>query len=383
MAKRIQDLKIGMLGGGQLGLMLLQEAASWNLNVEVMDPDPKAPARLFCRNFYQGDFSSEEDVLDFGKNKDILTIEIEHVNADALTKLTEQGVKIFPHPEVLKTVQDKGLQKMFYQKHGIPTPDFFIIEKKADIEKYKNFFPFVQKLRRGGYDGKGVVKLNHISQTDHAFDAPSVLEKRINIRHEISVIVARNEREEVCTFPSVNCEFHPQANLVEFLYSPSGIPKKTEKQASEIAIEIIRKLDMFGLLAVEYFIDDNGNLWVNEIAPRVHNSGHHTIEGNVTSQFQQFWRSVLNLPLGDTSLLRPAVMINLLGENGHTGKPVYKGLEQILHFKGVYVHLYNKSHTKPMRKMGHITVTDETIDKAIAKARNIRQLIKVVSEDHA
>ncbi|MCX8081535.1 MAG: 5-(carboxyamino)imidazole ribonucleotide synthase [Bacteroidia bacterium] len=378
--KSINELRIGMLGGGQLGLMLMQQAACYNLNVHILDPDPNAPAKNLCTKFTCGDFKDYETVLEFGKNKDILTIEIEHVNTDALKKLKEQGKKIYPDPEILETIQDKGLQKMFLQKNNIPTPDFFLIEKKTDIEKYKNFFPFVQKLRKGGYDGKGVFKLNHIHQIESAFDAPSLLERKVEIKHEISVIVARNSRGETKTFPSVMCEFHPEANLVEFLYSPSGIPKKTEKKASEVAIQIVEKMNFFGLMAVEFFINKDGEVLVNELAPRVHNSGHHTIEGNITSQFDQFWRSILDLPLGDTSTIRPAVMINLLGEPGHSGKTKYIGLENVLQFKGVYVHLYNKIETRPMRKMGHITITGETIEQAIEKAKMIKKLIKVICD---
>lgn len=378
--KSIQDLQIGMLGGGQLGLMLMQQAACYNLNVHILDPEPNAPARHLCTKFTCGDFNDYDTVLDFGKNKDIITIEIEHVNTEALQKLKEQGKKIFPDPDILEQIKDKGLQKMFYQKHGIPTADFFLIEKKQDIEKYKNFFPFVQKLRKGGYDGKGVYKLNHIQQMEGAFDAPSVLERKVDIKNEISVLVARNERGEIKTFPSVMCEFHPTAHLVEFLYSPSGISKKLEKKASEIAVNIIQKLNYTGLMVVEYFINKDGEILVNEIAPRVHNSGHHTIEGNITSQFDQFWRSILDLPLGDTSIVRPAVMINLLGEPGHQGKAHYRGLENLLQYKGVYVHLYNKQKTRPMRKMGHITVTADTIEQALDKARSVKSLVKVIGE---
>lgn len=266
---------------------------------------------------------------------------------------------------------------MFYQRHSIPTSDFFLIENKEQIGKYASYFPFFQKLRRGGYDGRGVVKLVNPHQIEKAFDAPSVLERLVDFEKELSVIVARNASGDIKTFPVVECEFNPQANLVEFLFSPASIKKNIEKEAEAIAARVAEKLGIIGILAVEMFLTKDGKILVNEIAPRPHNSGHQSIEGNATSQFEQHLRAILNLPLGDTSITRPSVMVNLLGEFGHEGPAVYEGLEEVLQFKGVYVHLYGKANTKAFRKMGHVTLVDEDLAKAKQKARMVQRTLKV------
>ena len=372
-------IKIGVLGGGQLGRMMIQSAINYNLHVSCLDPDANAPCKSIANEFTVGSLTDYKTVYEFGKDKDIITIEIENVNVEALFALQKEGKKIFPQPEVIEIIKDKGLQKMFYQRNDIPSPDFFLVENKTQIEKYKDFFPFFQKLRTGGYDGKGVVKLGHPNKIEHAFEAPSVLERLVDFDKEISIIVARNESGEIKCFPAVECEFNPEANLVEFLFSPAQIKKSIDKQATEIAIKIAEKLNIVGILAVELFVTKDGKVLVNEVAPRPHNSGHQTIEANITSQFEQHLRAILNLPLGDTSIIKPSVMINLLGEKNHEGLAKYEGLIDALKYKGVYIHLYGKKTTKPFRKMGHVTILDDDIDLAKKKAITVKDLIKIVS----
>lgn len=377
--KSIQELNIGILGGGQLGRMLIQNAINYNLNISILDPDKNAPCKHIVKNFTNGSLTDYDTVYKFGKDKDLITIEIENVNVEALKKLEQEGKMVYPQPHIIELIQDKGLQKMFYQRNNIPSPDFFLTESKEQIVKYADFFPFFQKLRKGGYDGKGVVKLVSPHHLDKAFTEPSVLERLVDFEKELSVVVARNKNGEVKCFPVVECEFNSQANLVEFLFSPANITKKVEKEAVSIATQIIEKLELVGILAVELFLTKDGKVLVNEIAPRVHNSGHHTIEANIISQFEQHWRAILNLPLGDTAMVKPGVMINLLGDFGYEGLAIYEGLEDIMKFSGVYVHLYGKLQTKPFRKMGHVTIVDDDITKAKQKAKMVKNIIKVVA----
>lgn len=372
-------LKIGVLGGGQLGRMMIQSAINYNLYVCCLDPDGNAPCKGLANEFTKGSLTDYDTVYKFGKDKDIITIEIENVNIEALKALQKEGKKVFPQPEVIEIIKDKGLQKMFYQRNDIPSPDFFLVENKAQIEKYRDFFPFFQKLRTGGYDGKGVVKLGHPNKIEHAFEEPSVLERLVDFDKEISVIVARNESGESKCFPVVECEFNPEANLVEFLFSPANIKKSVEKQAYDIAIKVAEKLNIVGILAVELFVTKDGKVLVNEVAPRPHNSGHQTIEANVTSQFEQHLRAILNLPLGDTAIIRPSVMINLLGEKNYEGPAKYEGLMDAMKYKGVYVHLYGKVNTKAFRKMGHVTIVDDDLNLAKKKAITVKDILRVIS----
>jgi 5-(carboxyamino)imidazole ribonucleotide synthase len=373
-----EDMRIGLLGGGQLGRMLLQEAIDLNIHLHCLDPDKNAPCAKIAHSFTVGSLTDYDTVLNFGKDKHLISVEIENVNIEALKELEKSGVKVFPQPHILELIQDKGLQKQFYQEHQIPTAPFVLIENKAELVE-KVTYPIVHKLRKGGYDGKGVNVLKTIEHAENSFDAPSIIEEKINFEKELSVIVARNENGETKAFPAVECEFNPEANLVEFLFAPAEISEELEKKATELAISVIEKLEMIGLLAVELFLDKEGNLLVNEIAPRPHNSGHHTIECNVTSQFAQHLRAILNLPLGSTEILQAGAMINLLGEKGFEGKVVYDGLNQALEIEGVYPHIYGKETTKPFRKMGHVTITDSDIEKVRAKAKKVQGLIKVVS----
>lgn len=374
-----EDMRIGLLGGGQLGRMLLQEAIDLNIHLHCLDPDKNAPCAKIAHSFTVGSLTDYETVFDFGKDKQLISVEIENVNVEALKELEKSGVKVFPQPHILELIQDKGLQKQFYQEHQIPTAPFKLIENKAELVE-KATFPIVHKLRKGGYDGRGVNVLKNQEDAENSFDSPSILEEKIAFVKELSVIVARNEKGETKAFPAVECEFNPEANLVEFLFAPAEISEELEKKATELAISVIEKLEMVGLLAVELFLDSNGNLLVNEIAPRPHNSGHHTIECNVTSQFAQHLRAILNLPLGSTEIIQAGAMINLLGEKGFEGKAVYDGLDQALEIEGVYPHIYGKETTKPFRKMGHVTITDSAIEKVKAKAKKVQCLIRVISE---
>ena len=371
---------IGMLGGGQLGRMLIQSGVDINLPINVLDPDKNAPCNYLANKFTVGSLTDYDNVYNFGKKADVITIEIESVNVAALKQLEKEGKEVYPQPHIIETIQDKGLQKIFFQRNNIPTPDFFLIENKAEIPKYTAFFPFFQKLRKGGYDGKGVVRLNDANNLTDAFDAPTVLERLVDFKTELSVIVARNKKGEVKTFPAVECAFNPEANLVEFLFSPAQVSKAIEKEAQRIAMDVAEKLGIIGILAVELFVTKSGEVLVNELAPRPHNSGHHTIEANTTSQFEQHLRAILNLPLGDTGLITPAVMLNVLGEKGYEGDAIYKGIEEAMAMSGVHIHLYGKQKTKPFRKMGHITVTASSIKEATDKANTVKDIFKVISK---
>ena len=375
------SLKIGIISGGQLGKMLIQEASKWAIATYVLDPDPDCPAKRIATVHVEGDFLDFDTVYAFGKEVDILTYEMENINIEALIKLKVDGYKVVPDPEVLALIQDKGLQKEFYQKHNIPTSPFSCYENSDAIDKAieeKHFsYPFVQKLRKGGYDGRGVALIN--SAEDTLLDGSSMLEKKVEIDKEIAVIVARNDLGEVRCFPAVEMTFNAQTNLVEDLFCPANIGQEDVKIAEDLAIKIIEKLEMVGLLAVEFFIDKSGEILVNEVAPRPHNSGHHTIESVLTSQLEQMLRAILGLPLGSTKLTMPSVMLNLLGEAGHTGEVYYEGLSESLAIEGVKVHLYGKQHTRPFRKMGHVTVLSDTLEEAFQKAEKVKSILKVKS----
>lgn len=373
------EFKLGVLGGGQLGRMLIQSAMNYDVHIYSMDKSDSSPCGKLAYEFTEGDINDFNDVIAFGKDKDVLTVEIEHVNVDALEELEKSGVKVFPQPRVLRLIQDKGLQKEFYDKHNIPTAPFKFISDQTELKESTAFLPAMQKLRKGGYDGKGVFKINDESDIKNSFQAPSILEKLIDFEKELSVIVARNEKGQVKSFPLVECEFSPTLNLVEFLFSPANVSKEIEKEAEEIAKDVIEKLDMVGLLAVELFLTKDGKLLVNEVAPRTHNSGHHTIECNHTSQFEQHLRAITNQHLGDTSIKTPGVMVNLLGEKEYNGPAVYDGLEEVMKHKGVNVHLYGKAETKPHRKMGHATIISDSIEEAKKNARMVQKVLRIIS----
>ncbi|MGZ3867114.1 MAG: 5-(carboxyamino)imidazole ribonucleotide synthase, partial [Bacteroidia bacterium] len=359
--------------------MLIQSGIDLNLHFHVLDPDPNAPCHGISDKFVKGSLNDAEVVFEFGKSAEIITIEIENVSVEALKKLEADGKEVYPQPAVIEIIQDKGLQKNFFKENNIPTSDYFLIKDKSEISNYKNHFPFFQKLRKGGYDGKGVVKLKSAEKLEDAFDAPAVLEKLVDLKTEISVIVARNKHGQVKTFPAVECAYNEEANLVEFLFSPANITPAMENTAQQLAVRVAEKLGIVGILAVEMFVTKNDGILVNELAPRPHNSGHHSIEGNITSQFEQHLRAILGLPLGDTAITSPAVMINLLGEKGYEGNAVYSGIEETLNMSGVHVHLYGKEKTKSFRKMGHVTITGSTAKEAREKALKVKELLKVVS----
>jgi 5-(carboxyamino)imidazole ribonucleotide synthase len=376
--KFYQQFKVGILGGGQLGRMLIQSGMDWNINFSVLDPDPAAPCQSLCE-FTTGKLTDYNTVIEFGKSCDLITIEIENVNVEALKELARQGKKIFPQPEIIELVQDKRTQKNFYKKNDIPTADFLLVENRQEVIDRREFLPAANKLGREGYDGRGVQLLRSEKDLSKAFDAPGLLEKLIDFEKEISVIVARNENGETKTFPAVEMVFHPEANLVEYLFSPASINEPIAREAGRIAKKIITDLKMVGLLAVEMFVTKDQKILVNEIAPRPHNSGHQTIEANVTSQYQQHLRAILNLPLGETSVNQQSAMVNLLGQEGYSGQAKYNGLEEVLKLKGTYVHLYGKKLTKPFRKMGHVTIVDDNLDSLKKKANFVKQTLKITT----
>jgi 5-(carboxyamino)imidazole ribonucleotide synthase len=376
---KAKDLKIGIIGGGQLGRMFIQEAINLDLNISILDNDPDAPAKRIAKEFCLGSITDYHKVLEFGKDKDVITVEIENVSIEALEDLEKLGKKVFPQPRVLKIIKDKGLQKQFYHDNSIPTAPFELVDENANLSAVIREYPIVQKLRTGGYDGNGVQVLKSENDLGDAFRDASILEKHIPFEKEIAVIVARNQNKEIVAYPAVECEFNPSANLVEFLFAPANVSNAIELEAQKIAKDIIEKLDMIGILAVEFFLTKHGDLLVNEIAPRPHNSGHHTIECNVTSQFEQHCRAILNLPLGSTAIIQPGAMINLLGEPGFSGHAKYEGMHEILSIPGVHPHLYAKSITKPFRKMGHVTITGTNLNEVFEKTKIVQKLIKVVA----
>ncbi len=371
-----QDFKIGIIGGGQLGRMLIQSGIDFNLNFSVLDPDPQAPCHQLAP-FTCGKLTDYKTVMDFGKDCDLITIEIENVNTQALADLEKAGKKVFPQPHIVELIQDKRRQKQFFKDNNIPTADFLLVENKVDILNHQSYLPAVNKLGREGYDGRGVQVLRSASDISKAFDAPGLLEKLIDFEKEISVIVSRNAAGEIATFPAVEMVFHPQANLVEYLFSPAQIDNAIAQQAKEIAERVIVTMGLVGLLAVEMFVTKDGKVLVNEVAPRPHNSGHQTIEANVTSQYEQHLRAILGLPPGDTQCTTASAMVNILGEEGFTGMAQYEGLSEVMAMPGVHVHLYGKKQTKPFRKMGHVTIVESDLESLKKKANFVKQTLKV------
>lgn len=370
----LNNVKIGILGGGQLGRMFIESAIKYDSNISILDPNENCPAANLCSEYIKGDFNSFEDVLSFGRKVDVLTIEIEHVSTEALFQLEEEGVKVFPQARVIELIKDKSLQKQFYKQNNIPTANFEFVN---NLEEVTFNFPVINKLNKGGYDGRGVKVLKN--KSENLFDFPSFIEEKVDFIKELSVIIARNELGETAIYPMIEQQFNEDANLVEFLFSPADVSKVVENKGIQIAENIITKLDMVGILAVELFLTANGDLLVNEIAPRTHNSGHHTIECCNTSQFEQHFRSILNLPLGNTSLNKAGAMLNLLGDKNFKGDVFYEGLTEVLKKEDIFIHLYGKKETKPFRKMGHLTVTGNNIDQVLLKAKEIKKLIKVKS----
>ena len=380
--KNFAHLKVGVLGGGQLGKMLSLPAANWDLPLYFLDQSKTFPAGI-AGNIIVGSFQSYEDVLNFGRQMDVVTIEIEHVNTEALHQLKKEGIIVHPDPVAIDLIKDKGRQKQFYQEKQIPTSPFQLFDNAPSIRKAINTgllkIPFVQKSRKAGYDGKGVMVISKESQLDQLMDTPSVVENLVDIQKELAVVVARNERGEIKAFPTVEMVFNPTANLVECLLCPAQVTDAINKQAQELAIATMEAFKVCGVLAVEMFLTPDDQLMVNEVAPRPHNSGHHTIESCYTSQFEQHLRGILNLPLGDTSIIQPAAMVNILGTPPHVGFPQYEGLESAFTTSGAYVHVYGKTMTKPFRKMGHVTVLNKDIEWAHQEALKLLNTMKVIS----
>ena len=377
------DFKLGILGGGQLGKMLLYDAKRYDLHTKVMDSNKDAPCNKIADDFIIGDITDYDDVINFGNSVDLITVEIENVNTDALEFLEKLGKKVYPSPKNLRIIQNKSDQKNFYSKNNLPTSRF---KNYSNIEELKrnflhdNFeFPFVWKSSRFGYDGKGVKIIKNIEDLDFSYDHQCLIEEKVSIKNELSVIVSRNTDGEIKCFPVVEMEFNEKSNLVEYVMCPANISKKTEEKAIIIASEIAKKFEMVGLLAVELFVTNKDEILINEVAPRPHNSGHHTIECCVTSQFDQHIRSILNLPLGETGILTPGIMVNLVGENMEEGNVNYKNINDIFDIPGVYIHIYGKKKSRLNRKMGHITIVNKDINKAIEIGKSIKNKIKVTS----
>ncbi|PIE50678.1 MAG: 5-(carboxyamino)imidazole ribonucleotide synthase [Flavobacteriales bacterium] len=366
-------MKIGILGGGQLGRMLIQEALKYDDDFFVLDPNEECSCANIA-HFTKGDFNDYQSVLDFGKGKDVVSIEIEHIDVKALYELEKQGVKVIPSPHIIEVIQQKILQKEFYLQHDIPSPKFQKVQNKSEI----NFpYPFVQKLNTGGYDGKGVQVIKNEEDAQNIWDEPSVIEDLVDIEKELSVIVAKNENGEVKQFPVTEMVADPQLNLLDFNICPSNISQSVQNQIDAIVDQFVKAIDSVGLFAIELFLDKEGKVWVNETAPRLHNSGHQTQEGNFNSQFEQFYRVLKNLPLANTNEKGFSGMLNLVGAEGYTGEVVYDGLEEVLKLPNTFVHLYGKTITKPGRKMGHINVLAEDREELMKQLVHIKSLVKV------
>ncbi len=376
--------KLGILGGGQLGKMLLYTTRKWDITTFVLDPSAEAPSRIACDHFIQGDFNDYQTVYDFGKNLDVLTIEIEHVNTAALRQLEKEGVQTYPNAATLELIQNKGVQKDFYLQHNIPTSKHQRFEHlgllQQAVKTGKIDFPFVWKAAKMGYDGNGVKIIRTAKDMDYLSDQECMTEALVPFTHELAVTVVRSPSGAVKTYPVVEMEFHPEANQVEYVLCPARIDENIKKKATQIALQVSQALNHVGLLAVELFLTETGEIYVNEVAPRAHNSGHHTIETTLTDQFEQHIRAILDLPLGSTDLTVAGVMVNLVGAEGHQGQVHYNNLEAALAIEGVTPHIYGKKDTRPFRKMGHVTIVNKDINTARETAEKVKQLITVISK---
>ncbi len=373
-------LKVGILGGGQLGRMLLQAAANYPVETYIMENDPECPAAHLCHHFTRGDIRNFDDVYAFGKKVDAITIEIENVNTDALEKLEQEGVKVFPRPHVLKTIRNKILQKEYYQSHDIPSPAFVITQNLAEVSKHISLLPAVHKIGEGGYDGKGVQVIESEKEIALGFDAPAVLEKRVVIQKEVAQMVAINEKGETALYPPVEMLFDKKLNLLDYQLCPADLTEKTLWKIEAMALSVVRNFKSPGLFAIELFVDENNDVFVNETAPRVHNSGHHTIEAHYSSQYDMLWRIILGYPLGNTKAILPSIMINILGAEGFSGEAVYEGIDEVLKIDNAFVHTYGKKQTKSGRKMGHVTVLSSEKQDLLYQANKIKRSLQVKSK---
>ncbi|MBU3027747.1 5-(carboxyamino)imidazole ribonucleotide synthase [Zobellia galactanivorans] len=378
------QFKLGILGGGQLGKMLLYETRKFDIYTVVMDASNEAPSKIACNEFVLGDLMDFNTVYDFGKRVDVLTIEIENVNIDALEKLEDEGLKVFPPTKALKIIQNKAKQKLFYVDHDIPTADFqrfaYKSEIKDSIANGALDFPFIWKAAQFGYDGQGVAVIRKTEDLDRLPAGECIAEKMIDFKNELAVIVTRSASGEVKTYPVVEMEFHPEANQVEYVICPARIDAAVAAKAQEIALKVSEKIQHVGILAVELFQTKDDQILVNEVAPRPHNSGHYSIEASYTNQFEQHIRAILDLPLGDTKSKVAGIMVNLVGAEGHTGAVVYENMAEILGMEGVTPHIYGKKETRPFRKMGHVTIVNESISEARKIAQQVKETIKVISK---
>lgn len=378
------EFTLGILGGGQLGKMLLYETRKFDIKTHVLDPSAEAPCKIACDRFEQGDLMDFETVYNFGKKVDVLTFEIEGVNIDALEKLEAEGKKVYPSAKTLRNIQDKGIQKQFYAAHQIPTSPFTVFENKSDlieaVKEEKIAIPFVWKSCTGGYDGKGVSIIRAESDMDSLPDSSCIAEELIPFKNELAVIVARNPKGEVTTYPVVEMEFHPEANQVEYVICPARIDESISNKARAVAEKVSKAFEHVGLLAVEMFQTKDDEILVNEVAPRPHNSGHYSFEASFTNQFEQHLRAILNLPLGETESKVGGIMVNLVGAEGHTGEVLYEHISTIMGMEGVTPHIYGKKVTRPFRKMGHVTIVNKDLAKARKIAEVVKNTIKVISK---
>ena len=377
------DFTLGILGGGQLGKMLLTETRKFDITTKVLDPSPDAPCRIACNTFVQGNLTDFNTVYNFGKDVEVLTIEIENVNVEALEKLQTEGVKVYPSPQTIKNIQNKATQKQFYATHGIPTAPFQVFQNTESLKKAINeqqlTLPFVWKSARFGYDGNGVKIVRQLTDLNLLPNDQCIAESLVPFKKELAVIVARNAKGQVRTYPMVEMEFHPEANQVEYVLCPARIEEAVAQKARTIAIQVAQAFEVVGLLAVELFQTKNDEILVNEVAPRPHNSGHYSIEAAYTNQFEQHLRAILNLPLGSTESKVAGVMVNLVGAEGYQGKVVYENIEQIMAMEGVTPHIYGKKETRPFRKMGHVTIVNPNINKARQIAEQVKNTIRVIA----
>lgn len=375
-----KNMKVGILGGGQLGRMLLQAGSNYPVETFVMENDPNCPSAHLCHHFVTGDIQDFDAVYNFGKSLDAITVEIEAVNVDALEKLESEGVKVFPGSKAIRTIKNKILQKQFYKANGVPSPEFIVTNNLTELRQQTAFLPAVHKIAQGGYDGRGVQLVRTAADFEKGFDAPSVLEKMVAIKKEIALMVAMNAKGETTIYPATEMFFDPVLNLLDFQVSPAQIAQNSLWKAEALALRVVKELKSPGIFAVEMFVDTNDEVWVNETAPRVHNSGHHTIEGNFSSQFDMLWRVILDYPLGNTEAILPSAIVNVLGADSFSGRAVYKGLQEVLKLDNVFVHMYGKKETRPGRKMGHVTILSNERQELIHTAMKIKKMLSVESE---
>jgi 5-(carboxyamino)imidazole ribonucleotide synthase len=378
------DFKLGILGGGQLGKMLLFDTRKFDIQTYVLDPSDEAPCKIACNQFFQGDLMDFDTVYNFGKKVDVLTFEIELVNLDALVKLEEEGVPVYPSPKTLKLIQNKGIQKDFYTQHNIPTAAYQRFENLQNLKSAINNqqstlqMPFVWKCTEFGYDGNGVKVVRKVADLDELPNVECIAEAMVPFKNELAVIVCRNPSGEIKTYPVVEMEFHPEANQVEYVICPARIDEEVAKKARAIALNVSQQFHHVGLLAVEMFQTENDEILVNEVAPRPHNSGHYSIEASYTSQFENHLRAILDLPLGNTDSKVAGIMVNLVGEENFSGNVIYKNIEKILEWDGVTPHIYGKKQTRPFRKMGHVTIVNEDVNEARKIAEQVKNTIRVI-----